>query len=147
MPDERPAQTYATHTRWHPIFHFFALPVLALNVLYSLYVIYRNPGFASIWGAIVAIALVMVGLLARVYGLRNQDRIIRLEERVRLGALVPDDLRARIGELSTSDLIGLRFCSDDEVVDAVRAVLAGERKGRQDIKAGVKTWRPDYHRL
>ena len=109
--------------------------------------IYRNPGPLAIWNAIVSAALVVIALLARFYGLRNQDRIIRLEERVRLQSLLPDDLRSRIPELHMSDLIALRFCGDDEVADAVRAVLAGELKGKKEIKARVKHWRPDYHRL
>jgi hypothetical protein len=147
MPSVRPAQTYSNHVRFHPIFHFFAIPILSLNVLYSLYLIYRTPGFATIWGAIVAFAILAGVLLTRVYGLRNQDRIIRLEERVRLASVLPADLRGHIGELSMNDLIGLRFCCDDEVTDAVRSVLSGGVAGRKAIKAGVKNWRPDYHRL
>jgi len=109
--------------------------------------VYRHPVPLVIWNAIVSAALVVIAVLARFYGLRNQDRIIRLEERVRLQSLLPDDLRSRIPELHMSDLIALRFCGDDEVADVVRAVLAGEVKGRKEIKGRVKNWRPDYHRL
>lgn len=147
MADSRPAQTFATHTRFHPIFHFFAFPILAINFLFAVYVVIRHPVGITIWNAFVAAALVVIALLARYYGLRNQDRIIRLEERVRLSTCLPDDLRSRINELSTSDLIALRFCSDAEVADAVRGVLAGELKGKAAIKQNVKSWRPDYHRL
>jgi len=140
-------QTFATHTRFHPWFHFFAFPIIALNFLFSLYMVYRHPVPLVIWNAIVSAALVVIAVLARFYGLRNQDRIIRLEERVRLQSLLPDDLRSRIPELHMSDLIALRFCGDDEVADVVRAVLAGEMKGKKEIKQGVKHWRPDYHRL
>ena len=140
-------QTFATHTRFHPWFHFFAFPVIALNFLFSLYMVYRHPMPLAIWNAIVSAALVVIALLTRFYGLRNQDRIIRLEERVRLQSLLPDDLRARIPELHMNDLIALRFYGDDEVADAVRAVLAGELKGKKEIKQRAKNWRPDYHRL
>jgi len=140
-------QTYATHTRFHPLFHFFAIPIFGINVFVTLYFLIRYPSVLYAWIFILSIALLSSCFLARYYGLRNQDRIIRLEERVRLSACLPDDLRARIGELSTGDLIGLRFCSDAEVVDAVRAVLAGEYKGRGEIKKRVKDWRPDTHRL
>jgi len=147
MADERPAQTYATHTRWHPLFHFFAFPILAINFLFAVYVVIRHPVGITIWNAIVAAALAVTCFLARYYGLRNQDRIIRLEERMRLTTCLPDDLRGRVNELSTSDLIALRFCSDEEVADAVRRVLAGEVTGKPAIKQNVKSWRPDYHRL
>ena len=147
MADARPAQTYANHTRFHPLFHFFAFPILAINFLFAVYVVIRHPVPITIWNAIVAAALVVTCLLARYYGLRNQDRLIRLEERVRLSSCLPEDLRGRINELSTSDLIALRFCSDQEVADAVRRVLSGELKGKPAIKQDVKNWRPDYHRL
>lgn len=140
-------QSFSTHTRFHPWFHFFAFPVIVINFLVSLYMIYRAPGAMPVWNAVVAAALVVIALLTRFYGLRNQDRIIRLEERVRMQSLLPDDLRARIPELHMSDLIALRFCSDAELPEAVRAVLAGEAKGRKEIKQRVKQWRPDYHRL
>jgi len=144
MPD----QSFATHTRFHPLFHFFAIPVLTVNLLLQLYMAIRHPmSVFAWWNALVAAAILTGCFLARYYGLKNQDRIIRLEERVRLNACLPPDLRGRINELSMSDLIGLRFCGDDEVADAVRAVLAGEAKGRRAIKERVKNWRPDYHRL
>jgi len=140
-------QTYANHLRFHPLFHFIAIPIFTINIFVTLYFLIRYPSVLHAWIFILSIALLASCFLARYYGLRNQDRIIRLEERVRLSSCLPDDLRARIGELSTGDLIGLRFCSDAEVVDAVRAVLAGEYKGRAEIKKRVKDWRPDTHRL
>ena len=140
-------QNYASHRRFHPLFHFFAIPVLTINIGVTIYFLFRYPSVLHAWFIILSIALLASCFLARYYGLRNQDRIIRLEERVRLSACLPDDLRARIGELSTGDLIGLRFCSDAEVVDAVRSVLAGEMKGREAIKKRVQNWRSDTHRL
>src|SRR5262249_42320700 len=113
----------------------------------AVYLVIRHPVPIAIWNAIVAAALAVTCLLARYYGLRNQDRIIRLEERVRLATCLPDDLRVRIGELSTANLIALRFCSDDEVAGAVRKVLAGELTDKKSIKQNVQSWRPDYHRL
>jgi hypothetical protein len=147
MADDRPAQTFATHTRWHPMFHFFAFPVLALNLLWSLYILFRHPVPLALWNSIVSAALLASCFLARYYGLRNQDRLIRLEERVRLSNCLPEDLRSRINELSMDDLIGLRFCGDNEVAEVTRAVLAGEAKGRAAIKQKVQNWRADYHRL
>jgi hypothetical protein len=145
MPPEE--QSYTSHRRFHPIFHFFAFPILALNVLVSIYWFVKYPRWQMAWGILVAIALATIALLARFYSLRQQDRIIRLEERLRLQTLLPDDLRSRINELRTAQLISLRFCSDEELADATRAVLAGEVTSANDIKRRVKLWRPDHHRI
>ncbi len=142
-----PEQSYATHRRFHPPFHFFLIPILSINILVALYMLYRRPSIWSGWNVVVAIALVLTALAARYYGLRNQDRIIRLEERLRLATVLPEDLRKRIGELHKSDLIALRFCSDEELPAMTRRVLDGELKGSDAIKREVKSWRPDYHRL
>ena len=140
-------QDYANHRRLHPWYHFVLVPILSINALVALYFAIRHPSILSAWNFVVASALVLMSVLLRSYGLRNQDRIIRLEERVRLGTLLPPDLRARIGELRKSDLLALRFCSDDELPELTRRVLSGELKSRDDIKRAIKTWRPDYHRL
>ena len=79
--------------------------------------------------------------------LRAQDRIIRLEERVRLAQLLPPDLRSRIGELQTSQLIAIRFAPDEEVPELVRRALEGELKTRADIKRAIQTWRADHLRV
>ena len=140
-------QTYANHRRLHPWYHLVLVPILAANAIRGLVVAIRHPSLYSAWNFVVACALVLMSVLIRSYGLRNQDRIIRLEERVRLATLLPNDLRARVGELSTADLLAVRFCSDEELADITRRVLSGELKGRDAIKRAVKTWRPDYHRI
>jgi hypothetical protein len=142
-----PEQSYATHRRFHPLFHFFAFPVLAINLLLVLYNFVRHPIWQVGWSVLVAAALVATVLLARSYSLRQQDRIIRLEERLRLQMLLPDDLRPRINEIRTSQLIALRFCSDEELPEAARAVLAGEVKAPDEIKRRVTQWRADHHRI
>lgn len=140
-------QTYTNHRRLHPWYHLVLVPILSINAIWALVVAIRHPSVSSAWNFVVACALVLMAVLLRSYGLRNQDRIIRLEERVRLAALLPADLQARIGELRTADLLALRFCSDDELADTTRRVLAGELTGRDAIKRAVKKWRPDYHRI
>lgn len=145
MPPEE--QSYASHRRFHPIFHFFAFPILAINVLIAIYWFIKYPRWQFAWGILVAIALATIALLARFYSLRQQDRIIRLEETLRLQSILPEDLRSRINELRMSQLIGLRFCSDAELTEATRAVLAGEVKSQDDIKKRVTQWRADHHRI
>ena len=140
-------QTYASHRRYIPEFHFFVLPVLTANVVVTVIEFVRHPRFITAWIAIVAIALGIGIWTARAMALRAQDRIIRLEERVRLGQLLPPDLRSRVGELQPSQLVAIRFAPDEEVPDLVRRTLAGELKTRGDIKRAIQNWRADHLRV
>ncbi len=141
------SQSYSNHRRYHPLFHFVAFPILALNVLFALYFVIRRPTLFTGWNLLVAVALTISVFLARLYALKNQNRIIRLEETLRLSRCLPDDLKARLGELRTDHFVGLRFCADEDLPDLCRAVLDGELKTRDDIKRRIKTWRPDFGRV
>lgn len=140
-------QTLATHARYIPAFHFFALPVLLINMFVVAYYFWRQPSFRNGWGLLVAIALAVGITWSRFMPLRAQDRIIRLEERTRLERLLPADLRGRIGELSERQLIAIRFAPDNEVPDLTRRTLNGELKTPGDIKRAIQDWRPDYFRV
>jgi hypothetical protein len=140
-------QTYASHRRYIPEFHFFVLPVLVANIVVTAIEFVRHPRFITAWIAIVAIALGIGIWTARAMALRAQDRIIRLEERVRLSQLLPPDLRGRVGELHTRQLIAIRFAADEEVPDLVRRTLDGELKTRADIKRAIQNWRADHLRV
>ena len=144
---ETHTQTYPTHRQYVPYFHFFVAPVLGLNVLAMLYVLIRHPSLWAAWSVVVACALAALAWATRAFATRTQDRIIRLEETLRLQRCLPADMRGRIGELTPSQLIGLRFCSDEELPDLTRAVLGGEVKGREEIKRRIKNWRPDTYRV
>jgi len=144
---EQEGQTYASHRRYIPEFHFFVLPVLIANAVMTLIEFIRHPRFATSWIAIVAIALALGVWTARAMALRAQDRIIRLEERMRLDRLLPFDLRERVGELRTRQLIAIRFAPDEEVPDLVRRALDGDLKTPGDIKRAIQTWRPDHLRV
>ena len=140
-------QTLATHRRYIPIFHFFALPVLFLNVFVVGSYFWRDPRFITGWALLVAIALAVGIAWSRFMPLRAQDRIIRLEERARLERLLPGDLRGRVGELTERQLIAIRFAPDDEVPNLTRRTLNGELKSPGDIKRAIHSWRPDYFRV
>jgi hypothetical protein len=140
-------QTLGTHRRWIPAWHFFAVPILLINVFVVAVNFVRDPRLINGWTVLVAIALFLGILLSRNMPLRAQDRIIRLEERVRLERVLPADLRGRIGDLTADQLIGLRFAPDDEVPELARRVLGGELKTRADIKRAVKNWRADHLRV
>lgn len=141
--------SYANHRRFHPVFHFFAVPVLAINVLLQLWFAITHPRIWQMWWSVlVTLAVFAIALLVRVYALRVQDRVIRLEETLRLLRVLPPELQSRVGELSTGDLIGLRFAPDDELPGIVTAICAGECKGREQVKQRIQgTWREDRMRI
>jgi len=144
MPRE---QSYANHARYYPLFHFVVVPLLALNVIVTVVYAFRHPGAKwNWWQVVVAVAIGLLAWTTRTMVLTVQNRLIRLEETLRLQRLLPDDLRGRIGELRTSHLIALRFCSDAELPEMCRAVLSGELGEADAIKRRVKSWRPDWLR-
>ena len=138
------SQSYATHRRYLPLYHFVLLPFLTVNLIVRIVYAVRHAGARlNWWEVLVALMLLLFALLARFMTLRVQDRVIALEESVRLARCLPEDLRGRIGELRTGQLVALRFCDDAEVADLARAVLGGEFARAGDIKKRIKTWRPD----
>jgi len=143
MSQEAP-QTYASHRRFVPLFHFVAFGILVVNLIARIYYLIRIPGFPTALDLAVAIALLLLAFYARTFPLVVQNRVIRFEERQRLERLLPADLQPRIGELSTGQLIGLRFASDAELPDLVRQALEGS--SGEAIKKRIKTWRPDHLR-
>ena len=139
-------QTYGSHVRWFPPFHFFVAPVFLINIFVSGWVLYRNPSRLGVWQLIVAVALLMAALTARLMSLAVQDRVIRLEMRLRMRELLPADLRIRIPEITRDQCVGLRFASDAELTDLVRKVLSGELTTAAEIKKQVAQWQGDYLR-
>ena len=140
-------QTFSTHRRFIPAFHFFALPVLLVNMFVVASQFWRDPRPGTAWATLVAIALAIGIASSRFMPLRAQDRIIRLEERTRLERLLPADLRGRIGDLTERQLIAIRFAPDSEVPDITRRALSGELKSPGEIKRAIKDWRGDYFRV
>ena len=143
---ERKPQTYANHTRFDPVFHYFLAPVLLITVILSFIHLVKHPGIASLWHVLLAVALLLIAGKARAYALKAQDRVIRLEERMRLATLLPEPLRARIGELTERQLIALRFASDAEIPALVERTLK-ENLTQKRIKQAIQSWRPDYFRV
>jgi hypothetical protein len=139
-------QTYANHAKYDPWFHFFLLPVAALMVLGSIWAIITNPGLRSGRYLVFSLWLLVLALKTRTYSLRQQDRIIRLEERLRLTTVLPEDLQRRIPELSDAQLIALRFASDTELTGLVQRTLSDNLAPKQ-IKQSITGWRPDYSRI
>ena len=143
---ERKPQTFANYTRWDPLYHFFALPVFFLLAIAGLVHFIWRPGLHSGLMFIVAVALAIAVLKIRLYALRVQDRVIRLEERLRYERILSNELKARIGEFNTGQLIALRFASDAEVPELARKVLNEKLGTGKEIKRLIQNWRPDYLR-
>jgi len=140
------AQGPANHTRRDPLFHFFLLPVVAVNAIVAVTGLIRHPSAQSAWCLILAIAAIVAVFKIRLYALKVQDRVIRLEERLRLATLLCPELLGRISELSEGQLIGLRFAGDAEVPDLVAKTLATNLSGKE-IKRSIRNWRPDDWRV
>lgn len=140
-------QNYANHVKWVPAFHFFALPVLLLNFVHSIVrLVHHGLSFNGVVDVLTAAALVVTIFLARIFALKVQDRVIRLEERLRMERLLPADLQGRIGEFTVAQLVGLRFASDAELPELARKVLNEKTVETKKIKLMVKNWRADYLR-
>ena len=139
-------QSYKNHVRWLPAFHFFAVPVLLLHTINELRHLYANPSRSTAFAAVVAAAILTVAFLTRTQALQAQNRLIRLEMRLRLQQLLPADVMARFNDLTVAQLVGLRFASDSELPDLVRTVLKDGTK-QADIKKMIKQWQPDYVRV
>ncbi len=150
---EKQPQNYSNHTRFDPPFHFFVMPVLGLGLILSLIHFFAHfahsdfrDNFHAFLLIVLAFALITWLLKTRLYALKVQDRVIRLEERLRLMQLLPEPLRSRIPELTEDQLCGLRFASDAEVPKLMERAL-NEKLSRKDIKQAVQNWRPDYWRV
>ena len=141
-----PVQSYKKHARWLPLFHFVVIPILLVNVVLALWGLIRSPGVSSLWNAVFAIGLLGLGFLSRIQALTVQDRVIRLEMRMRLRQVLPPDLQPRINQLTYRQLVALRFASDPELPELVREVLEGRLASSKDIKLRVKDWQADWLR-
>jgi hypothetical protein len=143
---EKQPQALANHARLDPLYHFFALPVFLLLPLAGMVHFIWHPGLHSGLMFVVAVALAIIVVKLRTYPLKVQDRVIRLEERLRLTSLLPEPLRSRIPELTEGQFIALRFASDAEAPKLAERAIS-EKLSPADIKKAIQTWHPDYWRL
>jgi hypothetical protein len=140
-------QSFQSHAKWVPPFHFFVLPVLLINLGFSIYWCVKA-GFTVTGVLSVAFAAALfVGMaMARAMVMKVQDRVIRIEERIRFERVLPADMHARIGEFTIGQLVALRFASNAELPELARKVLEEKVNDRKAIKQMIKTWRPDSAR-
>jgi len=141
-----PPQTRDNHVRLHPPFHFFFSLAVLLLFAVSVYEAIRNPGLSSAAQVLLVLVVGTVGVLARTYALKVQDRVIRLEEQLRLSHLMDAEYDRTIHALSEAQLVALRFASDDELPSLAKRAAAEHLDGKA-IKAAIRNWRPDYWRV
>jgi hypothetical protein len=140
-------QSFETHAKIVPGYHRWTVALVALPTLYFAYRTAFDFSVDRLALFLFAVGVALTATYTRVFPLGVQDRVIRLEERLRMERLLPADLRPRIGELTTRQLVALRFASDEELPDLVRRVLAGELAQRNDIKRAIRDWRADQQRI
>jgi hypothetical protein len=142
-------QTYKNHGRFDPIFHMFLLPILLLNFCFSIFTTIRHwPQHPHLfgWWIVMSIALMILAFKARTYALKAQDRVIRLEERMRLAQILPASEHPRIDDISCAQLIALRFAPNEELA-ALAIKALDQNLAPKTIKASIINWRTDDHRV
>jgi hypothetical protein len=143
---ERKPQTYANHVKFDVVFHFILLPVALILLIGSLVGLFRHPGISAVHHLLLVVVFVLVLGRIRAFPLGVQDRVIRLEEKLRMMTVLKEPLRSRIGELQDTQIVALRFAPDEELPGLVQRAI-DEKLSRSDIKKAIKNWRPDYGRI
>lgn len=139
-------QNFANHTKIVPPFHFVVLGIFTINLGWSIYRIAHAFSAESVISLLLAIAFILAALYGRLFALTVQDRVIRLEMRLRMLQVLPADLRSRIPEFTVSQLVALRFASDGELPALSRKVLDEKLTDRKTIKKMIQNWEPDFLR-
>lgn len=140
------AQSFKNHARIVPLFHGVAFPLVGFYMVWSAYRAFMRPSWDTVVPALLGVSLVLMFFFARIFALTVQDRVIRLEMRLRLRELLPPDLVARIPEFTTAQLVALRFASDAELPALARRVLDDRLNDRKAIKQMIKDWQADHLR-
>lgn len=140
-------QNYQNHVRWYPLVHFFLTPILLFNFVWQAVRLYQEPNWDRAENLLMALAFLALSIAARLQALKAQDRVIRLEERLRYREILPADLAAQAANLPIGKILALRFASDEELPELARKSLSGELKTPKEIKQSIKNWRGDYLRV
>ena len=140
-------QNFANHTRWHPTFHFFVLPVMLINFFWAVVMFVKAPSWNAGWWIVVSLALALLTTFVRTYSLKVQDRLIRLEEKLRYQQVLSTPLKQQTSNLTVGQTVALRFAADEELEELVNSVLSGKFVKTKDIKRAIKQWRADNFRV
>lgn len=139
-------QNFEHHAKTVPVFHFVVLPIFLLNVFWSIYRLATVHSMESVVSLLLAVAFLLLAFCARTFALRVQDRVIRLEMRLRLLQVLPADMKANVPDFTVEQLVALRFAGDDELPELARKVRDEKLTDRKAIKKLVRNWQADYDR-
>jgi hypothetical protein len=142
-----PQQSLKNHVRMIPAYHYFIFGAFAINLILSVMDLFGAPSLRTVAGVLTAAALIVLAFYARVFALKAQDRVIRLEMRLRMKELLPPALQPRVSEFTAGQLVAMRFASDAELPDLAAKVLAGNVQDKKAIKGMIKNWQADYLRV
>ena len=140
-------QNFSNHTRFVPPFHYVALPILLVNFVSAVVGLFNGITWDASLHVLVAVALIIVALFARVFALKAQDRVIRLEMRLRMRELLPEDRQGRINDFTPTQMVSLRFAGDAELSELARKVLDENITKSTSIKKMITDWQGDYFRV
>lgn len=140
-------QNYSNHTRWYPLVHFVITPILLVNLAWAAVCVVMEFDWFRVQYLLLSLGVALLSLAARLQALKAQDRVIRLEERLRYREVLSPELAKRANDLRTGQIIALRFASDEELAGLVERTLNGELAKTKDIKLAIKDWRVDYLRV
>ncbi len=142
-----PQQSLQNHARIIPAYHYFIFGAFTINLILSVMDLVTAPSFRTVAGVLTASALIVLALYARVFALRAQDRVIRLEMRLRMKELLPADMQPCIKDFTPGQLVAMRFASDAELPALARQVLDGNVQDKKTIKGMIKDWQGDFLRV
>ena len=140
-------QSAASHAKMVPMYHYVTFALIFIPTVYFLAQAVTAFSVQTLMTALFGVGVIFATLFARLFPLGVQDRVIRLEERLRLARVLPAEMQGDIDSISTDILIGLRFASDGELTEIVRRIQSGELPDRKSVKAAVKSWRADHQRI
>ena len=143
---EKKLQNYKNHAKFVPVFHYIALPLLLINFVSALFRLTQDINFYTLNDLGLAVALIIVAVFTRLFALKAQDRVIRLEEQLRMQELLPDALKMNAFRLTMGQIVALRFASDEELAELTQDAL-DHNTSPNALKQAVKNWRPDYNRV
>ena len=142
-----PEQNYKNHVRWFPLFHFVVVPLLLLCFTYLIVRFFQEPGPDRGMWVVLALALILMNFAARLQALKAQDRVIRLEERLRYREMLSPEIAANAQNLPAGKMISLRFASDGELAELITRVIDGKVSTAKEIKMAIREWRADHLRV